>query len=704
MIFVRLNPASLASPVEGIGGVTVAAEVSQLLDSLQATASLPLLVLAELGPGAIRAAEAEAAGRLAAREARAAGVRLALVEALSLNSGQPSPLPLLDEVRSGESVAAYLHGIRAEGVLAGIEVFATAEAADSPPVLRWDLARLEAIELPTLRRAIAAGADALLLAPVALPAISGDTLPLPLSVAAVSGLLRRDLEWEGLVIADLEALAPGQDAGETAVVAVAAGVDVLLGVADPPAVIDAIMRAVESGRIPAERVEAAARRVLIAKERVRALPSPSPQDSVALLHASDVPPRAPALAAPAPALRRVPAEEVGMSEAALARVDATIRGAIEAGLFPGAALAVGRRGGLVRLRGYGRVGREPDAPTVDAEETLYDLASLTKVVGTTAAMMALVETGRIELDAAVRGYVPEFTGDGRDSVTVRHLLAHTAGLPAGLNLYGRATSPEDALRQVIAGRLVLRPGEVALYSDLGMILLAEVVRRAAGEPLDRFLAWRVFAPLGMSSTMFLPPLAFRLQTPPSALTSERDFVLRGVVHDGNAFRLGGVAGHAGLFSSARDLAVFSQMLLNRGAYGEVRLFAPTTVTTFTTRQRGAGERALGWDTPGPESSAGSYFSAASFGHTGYTGTSIWIDPTRDLFVVLLTNRTYDRTPVRRMLEIRREIHDGISRAVTDLPLVRRPGAIERITPPLVRPPAPAPPRTPPPRSPRARRP
>ncbi len=720
MIFVPLGAESLASSMgetrgwvdaEGIGGVTVAAgsgmEVSQLRDSLQAAASLPLLVLANLNHRATGAAEAGAAARLAAREARAAGASLVLVHAPSLNQGEPTSLPLLDEVRSGEGVAAYLHAARAEGMLAGIAIFADG-AADSSRVLRWDLARLEAIELRTLRRAIAAGADAVLLGSVAIPAISGDTLPLPLSPAAVSGLLRRDLAWSGLVIADLQALARGRDSGETAVAAVAAGVDLLVGVTDPATTISAITQAVEGGRIPRSRVEAAARRVLAAKERSRSSRSGTVADSAASLHApgSPAPVLAPVLApqASASVLRQLPAEEVGMSEAALVRVDAAIRGAIEAGHFPGAALAVGRRGGLVRLRGYGRLGREPDARMVDAEETIYDLASLTKVVGTTAAVMALVEAGRIELDAPVRSYVPEFAGDGKDSVTGRHLLAHTSGLPAGLNLYGRATSPEDALRQVFESRLVLRPGEVALYSDLGMILLAEVVRRAAGEPVDRFLAWRIFAPLGMSTTMFLPPLNLWTQTPPSALTSERDFVLRGVVHDGNAFRLGGVAGHAGLFSTARDLAVFAQMLLNRGAYGGVRLFAPPTVATFTSRQPGAGERALGWDTPGPESSAGSYFSARSFGHTGYTGTSIWIDPARDLFVVLLTNRTYDRTTTRQMLEVRREIHDGISRAVTDVPLVRRPGAIERIIPPRVLPPAPRPQRTPPPRSPRARRP
>jgi beta-N-acetylhexosaminidase len=267
---------------------------------------------------------------------------------------------------------------------------------------------------------------------------------------------------------------------------------------------------------------------------------------------------------PARTLQPVAAERVGMSEAGLQRVDAAIQAAIARGTFPGAALAVGRRGGLVRLRGYGSLGA-PATGAVDATETVYDLASLTKVMGTTAAVMLLVDEGRMELDAPVERYLPGWSGDGKERVTVRHLLAHTSGLPPGLFLYRSARSPGQAVRQVLDQPLRRRPGERAEYSDLGMILLAEAVERAAEAPIDRLLARRAFAPLGMSSTMYLPPLALNGRIPPTALTSEREFVLHGIVHDGNAFRLGGVAGHAGLFSTARDVAVFAQLLLNGGA-------------------------------------------------------------------------------------------------------------------------------------------
>ena len=181
-------------------------------------------------------------------------------------------------------------------------------------------------------------------------------------------------------------------------------------------------------------------------------------------------------------------------------------------------------------------------------------------------------------------------------------------------------------------------------------------------PLDRYLAGHLFAPLGMESTFYLPPAALRDSIVPTAEENEREFALHGVVHDANAFRLGGVAGHAGLFSTAADVAVFAQMMMNGGAYGTVRLLAPGTVQAFTRRQPGAEQRALGWDTPSRVSSAGGYFSSRSYGHTGYTGTSLWIDPAADLFVVLLTNRTYTKATGGEILRLRAAVHDAAARA------------------------------------------
>jgi CubicO group peptidase (beta-lactamase class C family) len=191
--------------------------------------------------------------------------------------------------------------------------------------------------------------------------------------------------------------------------------------------------------------------------------------------------------------------------------------------------------------------------------------------------------------------------------------------------------------------------------------------------VDTFAARRVFVPLGMRNTMYDPPLLGFSRTVPTALRSERPYTLRSVVHDGNAFRLGGVAGHAGLFSTAGDMAVYAQTLLNLGAYGDRRIWSPRTVQAFTTRQTRAGTRAIGWDTPAARSSSGDYFSARSYGHTGYTGTSLWIDPERDLFVILLTNRTYDAGTQGQILEIRRAVADAAARAITDIPIRPRPG-------------------------------
>jgi len=374
----------------------------------------------------------------------------------------------------------------------------------------------------------------------------------------------------------------------------------------------------------------------------------------------------------APTLRRAEAAEAGMSETGLARADAVLREAVEAGTIPGAALAVGRHGRLVRLRGYGRLPGGEGA--VDATATLYDVASLTKVAATTAAVMALVNDGKLRLDAPVRRYLPDFTGKWKGEVTVRHLLTHTSGLPAGEWLYGSTRSPESALRQVIRTPLRTRPGERMVYSDLGFILLGALVEEVADEPLDAYLARRVYAPLGMSSTLYLPPRALSPFTAPTAQRSERGYGPRGVVHDANAFRLGGVAGHAGLFSTANDLAVFAQTMLNGGSYGTQRVYSPETVQRFTTVRTRVGNRAWGWDVPAQRSSAGSYFSPRSFGHTGFTGTSLWIDPSQDLFVVLLTNRTYDDASQRAMLEVREKVHDAVARSVTDVTLRPRPGS------------------------------
>lgn len=627
-------------------------------------------LVARLAP----AEDAREMAEIAAREAAAVGIDLGFVALPPTNVDGPLTFVAREPWRIGAGLATVIEAAADEGVMTGLFTLWAEGLGD--PLLTWDRSRLEAIEIAILRQALDAGAEAVGTGALRLPALTGDSTPLPLS-PAVEAMLRRDLGFgHGLLVADLGPGSPivalhGQT--EAAVRAVQAGADLLVRATDPVAVTAAISAAVRSGRLPPERVDSAAVRVMALKIRANDRRAAAHPDSVAALiggapaHATarrlDSIVGEPVLPAARADLRLVTADAeidslTAMDTAALRSIDAIMEEALEDSVFTAAALAIGRRGALVRLTAYGNA--------VDATTTIFDIASLTKVVSTTSAVALLVERGEMELDASVRRYLPEWRGEGKADVTVRHLLTHTSGLPSGLWLFGSARSPEAAVEQALAQRLVREPGSAVEYSDLGMILLAEAAERAAGLPLDRFLARELFAPLGMSRTMFLPPLVLAPEIVPSALTPERDFTLRGVVHDGNAFRLGGVAGHAGLFTTARDLAIFAQTMLNGGTYGTTRILAPETIEAFVTRQREEDTRALGWDTPSDLSSAGRYFSARSFGHTGYTGTSLWIDPELDLFVVLLTNRTFTGASATDILRLRAAVHEAAARGVTDV--------------------------------------
>ena len=355
-----------------------------------------------------------------------------------------------------------------------------------------------------------------------------------------------------------------------------------------------------------------------------------------------------------------------MSAARLATIDRVVERGIRAGGYPGAAVVVGRQGAAVWEKGFGRLGWTKDAGSVVPERTIYDLASLTKVVGTTTAIMILFDEGKIRLDDRVVRYIPEFTGGAKDAVTIRMLLEHRSGLPAGRDLWRLATSAEEARAAVISTPLFAAPGRYVEYSDLGADMLGFVVEAVSGEKLDQFLETRVFAPLGMTDTRFRPDGSLRGRIAPTELNPPRGYPLRGEVHDENAYALGGVAGHAGLFSTASDLAVFAQMMLNGGSYNGSRIVADSTVRIFT--RRAAGTRALGWDTCGGKGSCGTYLSSSAYGHTGYTGTSLWIDPDREMFVVLLTNRVHAakaRRPAKVISDIRADLADAAALAVTD---------------------------------------
>jgi CubicO group peptidase (beta-lactamase class C family) len=246
------------------------------------------------------------------------------------------------------------------------------------------------------------------------------------------------------------------------------------------------------------------------------------------------------------------------------------------------------------------------------------------------------------------------------------LLEHRSGLPAGRDLWRTAHSPEEARAEVISTPLGCEPGRCYEYSDLGADMLGFIVEAASGERLDHFLDERVFQPLGMNDTFFRPADSLKTRIAPTEVAPPRGYPLQGEVHDENAYALGGVAGHAGLFSTAADLAVFAQMMLNGGEYSGTRIVADSTVALFT--KRAAGTRALGWDTCAGAGGCGQYLGEDAYGHTGFTGTSLWLDPDRDMFVVLLTNRVHEaraRRPAKVIADVRADLADAAALAVTD---------------------------------------
>ncbi|HWK90191.1 MAG TPA: serine hydrolase, partial [Longimicrobium sp.] len=687
---------------EGFGGVRLlpgdARVAARRVALLQRTARLPLLVIADLDRGVggtlagaaefpppsaaasgqgERTGDADAPARAVAADARRLGINFALLSAPSFPQPATLPAPAPDAA-AGEAFAGFARTLRDGGMLVGARVLSPGPApADTGlRVLAWDRAAVEGLQLGLLRRLLESGVDALKPASVAIPSLTGDSVPLPDNPVFITGLLRRDLGFAGMVIEDLSPDAPlarRYGPGEAVVRAVAAGADLLVGVPDARQAVDALVAAVDSGRLAPSRIDAAVRRIFAAKEHLGlrrgasvaqepdddapdsralagdahraallvlgrapaavlrgcretilvtspgvdaaalasalaariprltylqldrlpvrgpltppgtrapgrgadcvvaaafpraapavvervtpALPRPDSTDEsegaaarraafardtvprrivwLSFLPApSDPAPRAPsvviargvgeqaqraagralfdtAATARTPAggawpaartLRRTSPDSAAMSADTLARIDAIVRAAIRDSVFSAAAVAVGRHGRLVKLSGYGVTGGRP----VDPAATLFDIASLTKVIGTTAAAMALVDDGRLSLETTVRRYLSGFTGSGKGGVRVRHLLTHTSGLPAGGDLYNRPGSPEAALRRVMRVALETGPGERMEYSDYGMILLAEVLRQRAEQPLDTYLARRVFGPLGMQNTLYLP--------------------------------------------------------------------------------------------------------------------------------------------------------------------------------------------------------
>ena len=337
---------------------------------------------------------------------------------------------------------------------------------------------------------------------------------------------------------------------------------------------------------------------------------------------------------------------------------------IERGVYPGAVLVVGTSESIVESRGFGHFTWDPGSNTPDPDSTLFDVASLTKVVATTAAVMRLVETDRLDLESRVAEHIPEFVGEGKDEVTVRHLLDHSSGMRSFLSLPDMVDDAAAARRTVLEEPLRFDPGRGVIYSDLNVMILGWVVESVTGKTLSEFTQSEVFEPLQMMETRFRPSRSMRNRIMPVGLW--RGHVIAGELHDQNAVILGGVSGHAGLYSTGSDLARFAREMLRAGLGRESRLFSEEVVLQFTARR--SGDRALGWEMNDTTSTGhtGRFLSPSAYGHGGYTGGSIWIDPGRDLFVILLTNRVFaPRTgrSISALRGIRGEVADAAVRAV-----------------------------------------
>ncbi len=366
---------------------------------------------------------------------------------------------------------------------------------------------------------------------------------------------------------------------------------------------------------------------------------------------------------PTPSPARFPSADYADQDQIFASAFQILERAVAQKVFPGSSVAITRKGKLVALKALGRFTYEESSSQV-AVDSIFDLASVTKVVATTSMAMILYERGLLDLEAPVVGAIPEFNGDDprRREVTFHMLLAHSSGLPGHEKLYLRTHKRNDLIGEALRVPLKSPPGTRVEYSDVGFIALGLALERVAEDSVDAFCQRELFGPLGMLQTTFNPPSTLQSRIPPTANDQTfRKRIIQGEVYDENASVMGGVAPHAGLFSTASNVATFAHAMLNGGA----PIVRPETLSLFKRRETSppGTSRALGWDTPSSPSQSGKYFSPASFGHLGYTGTSLWIDPESQLSVTLLTNRTWPDSSNQAIREVRPLVHDAVVEAL-----------------------------------------
>src|ERR1051326_1798521 len=359
----------------------------------------------------------------------------------------------------------------------------------------------------------------------------------------------------------------------------------------------------------------------------------------------------------------------------LSEMDTAIERAIAENKCPGGVLWVEHRGASYR-KAYGHRAFVPTAERM-TEDTIFDAASLTKVVACTPAIMLLVERGQIKLDAPVCSYIPEFKGEGKETVTVRQLMTHTSGLRPDIETKTDWTGQSAAIQKACEEKLQTKPGTAFRYSDINYFLLGEIAQRASKMPLEQFVQRNIYRPLKMSDSGYLPPQSKLSRIAPTEVVNGKP--CRGIVHDPTARHMGGVAGHAGLFFTASDLARYARMLLNYGTLHGVRIFKPETVKLMTSVQSPEGviaRRGLGWDIDSPYNGPrGKIFPLGSYGHTGWTGTSIWIYPFSQSFVILLSNRNHPDES-GNVTRLRATLGTLAAEAISDFNFAYVPGALE----------------------------
>ncbi len=334
-------------------------------------------------------------------------------------------------------------------------------------------------------------------------------------------------------------------------------------------------------------------------------------------------------------------------------------------VFPGCAISIGYQGRLIYEKSFGHFTYDPSSPEVEIN-SIFDLASVTKVVATTTTAMILYDQARLNLDQKVSEIVPAFKGREKEKVTIRHLLTHTSGLPGWVKFYLNLEGKERIVQEICETELINEPGTVFVYSDLGMILMQRVLETIAQKSLDRLVKDYLTTPLGMTRTFYNPDSSIKNEVIPTEISDWHKILVHGFVHDENTFAMGGVSGHAGLFSTIQDLSIYCQMYLNGGIYDGKRIIKEETIKLFTSRQNivEGSTRALGWDTRSEKHSmAGEYMSKHAFGHSGFTGTSIWIDPKNQVFVVLLSNRVHPTRENRKISFVRPQVHNYAMKSV-----------------------------------------